>query len=182
MLRFISKWTPLFDRVLVVESGARSVTEHFLRELYARAELERLDVLTCYGGPPSNFDPGKGQIYETHRAQSAQARRKLLAGFRSTRYSAICILCTGVSVMTKWKWTTAAMVPAKVLLVNENSDTFWLDRGHLRYVKGMINERMRLNQISPLRLLQELCLFPFTLMILLAFAAKTHVRRILRTM
>jgi hypothetical protein len=182
MLRFISKWTPLFYRVLVVESGARSVTEHLLQELYARTELERLDVFTCYGTAPPYFDPLKGHIFETHRVQGVHARKKFLADLRSTRYSAICILCTGVSVMTKWKWMTAALVPAKILLVNENGDTFWLDRGHIRYVKGMIRERLRLNQISPLRVLQELLLFPFTLAILLAFAVKTHARRLLRTL
>jgi hypothetical protein len=131
---------------------------------------------------PRTFDPQQGQIFDTHRVQNVHARKTFLAELRSTRYSAICILCTGASVMTKWKWMTAAMVPAKVLLVNENGDTFWLDRGHLGYIKGMVSERLRLNQISPLRVLQELFLFPFTLMILFAFAAKTHVRRILRTM
>ena len=30
--------------------------------------------------------------------------------------------------MTKWKWLIALRIPAKVFIVNENGDYFWLHR------------------------------------------------------
>ena len=38
-------------------------------------------------------------------------------------------------IMTKWKWVLVQpRLPAKVFVINENGDYFWLDRGHSRAI------------------------------------------------
>jgi hypothetical protein len=91
-------------------------------------------------------------------------------------------MCTGESVMTRWKWATAIKVPAKVLIVNENADYFWLNRRNWRVIRAMLKHRVGLQGLGPLRLTQQIIAFPFTVLLLLGFAARVHARRILRTL
>jgi hypothetical protein len=79
--------------------------------------------------------------------------------------------------MTKWKWVIVARVPAKVMIVNESGDTFWLDRGHLRELAGILSNRPAL---MPLRIASQLIALPFTMCILVSFAALAHGRRLWR--
>ena len=37
--------------------------------------------------------------------------------------------------MAKWKWALALRLPAKVFVINENGDYFWLDRKHLEPIR-----------------------------------------------
>ena len=70
--------------------------------------------------------------------------------------------------MTKWKWMAAARVPAKVLIVNENVDFYWLDVHHWRNARAMLRHRMGLHGTGPFRIVAEVFAFPFTLLLLLA--------------
>jgi hypothetical protein len=180
LLFLLSRWTPKLDRVLVIESGARPAAERFLTRLYIEEPAHLVDLLTCYGSAPAAFDPARGQIFYTHRAQSGGARAELFRGFRAADYSAVCMLCTGDDIMTKWKWAAAVRVPAKVMIVNENADTFWLDRGHIRELKGMARDRVGSAWLMPLRIAYQILAFPFTVSVLLTFAAVVHGRRLWR--
>jgi hypothetical protein len=180
LLLLLSRWTPQCDRVLVVESGARAAADKFLRELYSKEQPRQVDVLTCYRSAPDAFDARLGQVYFTHNAGGGAARKQLFHSLTGTGYSAVCVLCTGDAIMTKWKWMVACRVPAKLLIVNENADSFWLDRGHIIKVRHMLRERMGLHRITPLRILSQAIRFPFTLAALLAFASVVHARRLLR--
>jgi hypothetical protein len=180
LLLLLSRWTPQYERVLVVESGARAAADKFLRGLYSEEQPQRVDILTCYGSAPEAFDASMGQVYFTHNAGSGAARKQLFQRLAGTGYSAVCVLCTGEAIMTKWKWMVAYRVPAKLLIVNENADSFWLDRGHITKVRHMLRERMGLHRITPLRILSQAIRFPFTLAALLAFASVVHARRLLR--
>ena len=73
--------------------------------------------------------------------RAVPAVRVLFRIYSSSGYSAVCVLCTGDRIMTKWKWVAALRIPAKVMIVNENADNFWLDRGHLRNIRAMALER-----------------------------------------
>jgi hypothetical protein len=174
---FFSRWSPNLDRVLVIESGARTAAELFLAQLYVEKHAHKVDLLTCYGSPPATFDTARGQVFQTQKAQSRGARAELFRTFRASEYSAVCILCTGDDIMTKWKWATVARVPAKVMIVNESGDTFWLDRGHLRELAGILSNRPAL---APLRIGLQIIALPFTICILLTFAAVVHGRRLWR--
>lgn len=181
LLLFLSRWSPEFDRVLLIESGARTAADQFLQTLYCEEQPDRVDVLTCYGDAPAAFDPGKGRVYLTQQAAEPTARKRLFQELAASRYSAVCVLCTGDPIMTKWKWMVAFRIPAKLMIVNENADTFWLDRGHVGKARRMLQERMGLHRITPLRILSQTLRFPFTLIALLAYAAFMHTRRRLRT-
>ncbi len=174
VLFLLSRWTPQPERVLLVESGLRSAADLFLQDLYQDERLTRVDVLTCYGSPPQSFDPAKGQVFFTHQTQSRSALFRQLS---RSGYSATCLLCTGDDIMTKWKWAVALQVPAKVMIVNESADTFWLDRGHLRELKQMAHDRVGITRLMLVRLLWQALAFPFILLFLSSFAAAVHLRR-----
>jgi hypothetical protein len=82
--------------------------------------------------------------------------------------------------MTKWKWVLALRIPAKVFVVNENGDYFWLDRQHLGVIRRFVLLRSGLAGAGAVRTLARLFLFPFTLLYLLLYAATVHARRALR--
>jgi hypothetical protein len=84
--------------------------------------------------------------------------------------------------MTKWKWAAAARIPAKVMIVNENADSFWLDRGHLRDLRNLLIERSGMKEMTPLRTLAHAMAFPFTLVTILSFAGYMKSRRVLRSL
>lgn len=180
MLFLLSRWTPPLDRVLFIESGSRKAGEQFLEHLYVKERAQTVDVLTCYSTLPRSFDPAKGRVFYTHDAPSGTTRDRLFRSLAASHYSAICMLCTGDNIMTKWKWIAAVRVPAKVLIVNENADSFWLDRGHYRDLGRMSNERLGLSRLAPLSFLYQVIAFPFTLVVLIGFAARVHTGRLLR--
>lgn len=168
------------SEVLVIESGSRGAAAKFLGELYKTDEPCRLDVLTCYRTPPEQFDASKGKVFYTHEAQAGPARAELFRTLTQSGYTALCVLCTGDNIMTKWKWAAAVRVPAKLMIVNENADCFWLDRGHLRNISAMLLERSGVRHMTPLRVAGQALAFPFTLLILLAYAGYMETRRLLR--
>jgi hypothetical protein len=180
LLLFCSRWSPKLDRVLVIESGARTASERFLARLYKQEPARKVDLLTCYDSPPAAFDSARGQVFYTHKARGKRARLELFRTFRDSGYSAICMLCTGDDIMTKWKWAMVVRLPAKVMIVNESADTFWLDRGHLRQLRGMAHDRIGSAWLIPFRIAGQAFALPFTICILVTFAAVVHGRRLWR--
>jgi len=87
------------------------------------------------------------------------------------------MVCSEEPVMTKWKWVLALRIPAKVFIVNENGDYFWLDRPHLGVIRRFVLLRTGLAGAGAVRTLARLFSFPFTLLYLLLYAAAVHVRR-----
>jgi hypothetical protein len=180
LLLFCSRWSPKLDRVLVIESGARAASERFLARLYVQEPARKVDLLTCYASPPAAFDAARGEVFYTQKARGSRARMELMRTFRDAEYSAICMLCTGDDIMTKWKWAMVLRLPAKVMIVNESADTFWLDRGHLRELRGMARDRIGGAWLIPLRIAGQAITLPFTICILAGFAAVVHGRRLWR--
>lgn len=173
---------PPTTRVLVVESGPRHVLERLLPALESNfARLEQIDVLTCHPGVPRGFDAQRGKLFHVQEYRTAAARRGLFRELKSRRPDICGLLCTGDPIMTAWKWVTAWHAPSKIFLVNENSDYFWLDRGHWRILArfGMI--RAGLGRGSALPHLGQFLLLPFTFAFLLLYAAQVHFRRWLRS-
>jgi hypothetical protein len=72
------------------------------------------------------------------------------------------------------------MLRAKFLIVNENADFFWLDRGNAGTTLQFLLTRMGLRDPFAARTLARLSVFPFTFAYLLLFAARVHIRRALR--
>jgi hypothetical protein len=88
-------------------------------------------------------------------------------------------VCSGEPILTKWKWALAAALPAKFLVINENGDTFWLDRGHWRNIRQFVKHRAGLADAGIVRAAARMVVFPFTLLYLLLYAAAAHFRRAL---
>lgn len=172
---------PSFDRLLVIESGPREVTERLLRHLNEIQRSRSIDLLTCYPNRPQVFDPQHGRIFHIHHPAIAHAPGAFLRALLASQYSVVAILCTGHPVLTKWKWWIALRTGAKVLIVNEHADYFFLDFAHRRTAQLMLAQRLGLPGKIRLRLLAEFFLVPFSLAWLLLYAAAVHLRRAVRT-
>ena len=134
----VSKKVPPFRRVLLIESGRRQLLEDLLNGLYQVHPDMRADLITCYGGAPQHFDPGRGFIYRVTDYPSPAARKQLYSELAANAYTVVGILCSAEPIMTKWKWMLAARLPAKVFILNENGDYFWLDRGHWSTIRHFV--------------------------------------------
>ena len=169
MFRFLSRRGPPFTRVLLVESGSRAIAEKVLALFYERHSAETVDLLTCRDGVPDAFRTEQGQALRSFDYADRASRRRLVRELRSRQYDILAIICSGEPYLARYKFALAALVPAKVLIVNEHGDYFWLFAARA----GLAGE-------SGARSLARVAAFPFTLALLLAFAAKVHVMRQLR--
>ena len=180
MRYFVSRHIPRPHNILLVESGARSIIEKItpgLREAWG-ADVE-LDLLTCFSGLPAGF-PHYTRVYRTSNYRTKQSRRQLISELKNNRYALIGIVCSGEPILFKWKLAIAYHLPAKVFIVNENGDYFWLDRGHLDLLRQMVLLRSGLAGAGAVRTLARALSFPFTLTYLILYASVVHARRALR--
>ena len=168
--------------MLLVESGRRDLFEDLLRGLYDVHPGMQADLVTCYAGAPQHFRSDRGGVYRVTDYPNGRSRKKLYGLLGANRYTVVGIICSGEPIMTKWKWMLAARLPAKVFVLNENGDYFWLDRGHLANIRHFILFRAGLTGAGAVRTLARLALFPFTLLYLILYAFTVHIRRKLRTL
>lgn len=168
-------------RVLLVESGSRRLIESILTGLYSQPVNQRVDLITCFSGAPRNFDPARGEILRTQDHRGRAARRKLYAMLRRRGYDVLGIVCSDEAVLAKWKWALVWQVPAKVFILNENCDYFWLDYSQWRIMLHFVLFRLGLSGSEGAATVGRLLFAPFVLLYLLVFAAYIHLRRALRT-
>ena len=182
MRYFLSKRLPDFTRVLLIESGNRELYEELLPGLYDLYPGMHADLITCFGGMPDNFRTDLGQVYRVADYPGRANRKRLYQQLAANHYAVVGMICCAMPIMTKWKWMLAARLPAKVFILNENGDYFWLDRGHLAIIRHFIIFRAGLTGSGAVRTLTRLVSFPFTLLYLILYAATVHLRRKLRTL
>lgn len=174
MRYFLRRRQPPVSRILLVESGSRHLIERVLPGLrQAYPEPIPIDLVTCYNGAPEGVDA----VYRVTEHRGVEGRRQLYRALAAKRYSIMGILCSAEPIMTKWKWALAARLPAKILVVNENGDYFWLDRGHWRTILHFALFRAGLTGSGAFRTFGRLLVFPFTLSYLLLYASTVHIRR-----
>ena len=178
---FLSRRIPPADAILLVESGSRSVLEGVIPSLLQTwGEEVNLDLVTCYSRVPAGLPEGRSRVYRTTDYRGRAGRGQLYRELEKNRYALIGILCSGEPIMTKWKWALAARLRAKIFIINENGDYFWLDRGHLEPIRVFVLERAGLAGAGAVRTLARVVSFPFMLLYLLLYAAAVHTRRALR--
>lgn len=180
MFKFLSRRAVPFTRVLLVESGSRAIAEKILVSFYERHCAEIVDLLACVDGQPGSFRPEHGQTFRSFDYPAGPARRQLLRDLRTRRYDVLAIICSGEPFLARYKFALAALLPAKVLIVNENGDYFWFDRGSLAILGKLFATRAGLAGDSGLRTLTRIAGLPFTLALLLGFAARVHLSRQMR--
>jgi hypothetical protein len=167
--------------ILLVESGSRHIVESVIPGLRRTwGEDVRIDVVSCYANLPGGCDAASSEVYRVGDYRGRQARGALYRKLRARRYSLIGMVCSGEPLMTKWKWVLALRLPAKVFVINENGDYFWLDRRHLKPIRQIVLLRAGLAGAGAVRTLARVFLFPFSLLYLLAYASFVHARRALR--
>src|SRR5207244_2659786 len=132
---------------------------------------------TCYAGEPSGIS---GRVFNVNDYGGAAGRNKLWADLAPREYRVAGIVCASEPIMTKWKWWLAWKLRAKVFVINENSDYFCLDRGHLPQIREFIAYRAGLTGSAAVPALVRLIFFPMTLGYLLLYAGTVHLRRKLR--
>ena len=178
---FLSSRQPPGSRILLVESGARHLIESLVPGLRAIwGENAQVDLVTPYAGLPRGLRPETTCVYRVTDYRGRAARRLLYRELAANGYSILGMICSNEPVMTKWKWVLAARLPAKVFVLNENGDYFWLDSNNGSAIRHFVLFRAGLAGAGAVRTLARFFLFPFTLLYLLLYATTVHFRRVLR--
>ncbi len=181
MRYFLTRHIPHFKRVLLVESGSRSLFEPLIAGLYETGGTgTTIDLVTCFGGAPEALNGETSVVFRVADYSGAAGREKLFRELLAREYDIMGIICSAEPVMTKWKWWLAAKVPAKVFVLNENGDYFWLDWSQWRIIIHFALFRAGLTGAGAVPALTRLLLFPFTLAYLAGFAAWVHLKRAVR--
>jgi hypothetical protein len=175
---FFTRLQPPASRILLVESGSRYLLEGLISGIRATYGSDIfVDLVTCYPGLPDGFNPATTAVYRVTDYRGRAGRAKLYRELASNRYSIAGIICSAEPIMTKWKWSLAARLPAKLFILNENGDYFWVDYGHWSVIRHFALYRAGLAGAGAVRTLARLALFPFSLLFLLCYAAAAHLSR-----
>lgn len=180
MRYFFTAAAPPLARILLVESGSRSLLESLIPALHAAwGEHLVIDLVTCFAGAPSTLR-STASVYRVADYSGPEGRARLLALLKPCNYTVIGIICAAEPIMNKWKWWLAWKLPAKLFIVNENGDYFWFDRFHKGIISHFAMYRAGLTGAGAAPTIARLLLFPFTLAYLILFAAWVHAKRALR--
>lgn len=177
----LSRRAPAGSRILLIESGSRSLMEGLLPLLRSTwAGSYEFDLVTCYGGVPEAL-PENARVFRVGDYGTPELRRELIKELRGRDYAYAGMICSAEPIMTKWKWMLALRVPAKFFIVNENGDYFWVCRENAESVRRFALVRAGLQGGGAGRTLARLAMFPFTVIFLLLYALWAHAGRIMRT-
>ena len=167
--------------MLLIESGSRSLLEGILPHLRTvRGPDVPIDVVTCYAGLPAGFGP-ETIVYRVTDYGSPQGRRELIRLLRSREYSIAGMICSAEPIMTKWKWLIALRIPAKIFILNENGDYFWIHRDNVANIRQFSLVRLGLSGAGAIRTLGRMLIFPFSVLFLLLYAFAAHTGRLVRS-
>lgn len=179
---FLSRSVPEPSRVLVVESGPRAVAERLIPQLRSVFGAQTpIDLMTCLEGEPVSLAPSPGaggsQVWRVTECRDRRSRWRLLREIRARRYPVTAVVCANSPLMASWRTAALFLFPSKFLIVNENSDFFWLDRGHWRNLLQLWMHRSGVFEESAVRAAARLVAFPFGLVFLLGYAGYVHILR-----
>jgi hypothetical protein len=177
---FLRSRYPDVSSILLIESGSRSIVERVVTALRrGYGDEVPIDIVSCFAARPEGFDE-RTRVYRVADYRGREGRRKLYRQLTAQKYPVMGIVCSGEPLMTKWKFALAWQVPAKVFIINENADFFWLDFGHMRQFRRFVLFRAGLAGAGAVRTLARAISFPFTLFYLLLYASVVHARRTFR--
>lgn len=168
MKYFLRRKIPVVHDVLFIESGSREVTRRAVEGIRQIFPGARYHLLTCLPDPPFiPFDT----VFRAFDYPSWWSKLRLLLSLRRKGWQVMAILCTGERILWRWKIVALALVPAKVLVVNENADFFWLHWENWRILCRLWAVRWAANLGGLFWTALRALVFPFTLLFLLFTAA-----------
>ncbi|MBI1353500.1 MAG: hypothetical protein GC160_04080 [Acidobacteria bacterium] len=170
MRGFFTRRTPEASRILLIESGPRPLGEltiERLRTVFGSGT--EIDAVHCQLSGPA----GALRCWSVNEG----GRWELLRALRREGHPTAALLAGGDPIMAPWRWAMLATLPAKFLVVNENGDFFWLDRGNLGTLVTFLQHRSGLGGESALRSAARIFLIPPAFCYLLVYAAAVHVTR-----
>jgi hypothetical protein len=174
------------ERVLLIESGPRSLGEKALNALYEQG-VRRLDILTCYEGIPEGFDPQRGEVISVHGPEARAGRFAFIQTLCARPYSSVAILAVGSRVLRPWKWAVVFRSLSRLLLVDEQMKVFPVAPATTRQMCALMARRLtparHRNWGLPEAMLTRACellLTPFEMVYLVLYTAKVHTARRLR--
>jgi hypothetical protein len=177
---FLARRQPPLTRILLIESGSRSLIENVLPHLRSVWGTDvPIDLVTCYAGLPAGFDP-ETVTYRVTDYGSPEGRKELIRLLRGRGYSMAGMVCSAEPIMTKWKWLIAMRVPARFFILNENGDYFWVHRENAATMRNFVLVRAGLSGAGAIRTIGRVLIFPFSVLFLLLYAFTAHSGRILR--
>jgi hypothetical protein len=177
---FVTSREPPLTRVLLIESGSRSLLEGILPHLRSVCgPAVPIDLVTCYAGLPEGFGSDT-IVYRVTDYGSPERRKELIALLRKQNYSIAGMICSVEPIMTKWKWLIALRIPAKVFILNENGDYFWIHRKNAATMREFFLVRLGLSGAGAIRTIGRMLIFPFSVLFLLLYACAAHSGRIMR--
>jgi len=177
---FWRRGAPPIQRLLLVESGPRADAQRLVP--YLRSAVcgdAPIDLFTCLPREPTGLGEGS-RAWRSYDAQTSSERWKMLLELRKERHTAAAILCGDSPVLAGWKLVLTVLLPAKILFVDEVEGTFWLDREHWRkaWQLGILRSGIRSPEFA--HRMMQIVAFPFHIWVLLGFAAKVHLGRVMR--
>ena len=180
MRYFLSRREPPLTRILLIESGSRSLLEGIRPHLRSVWGTDiAIDLVTCYAGLPEGFD-AETTVYRVTDYGTPEGRKELIRLLRNRQYSLAGMICSAEPIMTKWKWLIALRVPAKIFILNENGDYFWLHRDNAAAIRQFSLVRLGLSGAGAVRTVGRMLVFPFSVLFLLLYAFAAHTGRFVR--
>jgi hypothetical protein len=176
---FLSRRIPEPTSVLLIESGSRALVEGLIGHFRETWDEVPIDLVTCYPKLPRGF-PENTRLFCVTHYKGREGRRRLYRELIGRRYALVGMVCSGEPLLSKWKWILSLRLPAKIFIINENGDYFWLDWGHTSVIREFVYLRSGLAGAGAVRILARTISFPFTLAYLLLYATVVHTRRALR--
>lgn len=177
---FLRRRVPLIDRLLLVESGPRTDVQQLvplLRE--SVCGNAPIDLFTCLPDAPAGLGDDT-RTWRSYEARNNAERWRMLLGLRRQRHAAAAILCGDSPLLATWKVALAALLPGKILLIDKVEGLVWLDRRHWRKALKLGISSSGLRNPEFIRKLSHAAFLPIALPVLLVFAGKVHLRRLIR--
>jgi hypothetical protein len=169
--------------ILLVESGSRTILEKVIAGLRRSWGAEvPIDLVSCFANLPLGLNAKTTRVFRVSDYRGRQGRAQLYRELRARNYPMMGIVCSEEPLMMKWKWALVLRIPAKIFIINENADYFWLDRRHLKIIRQFALQRTGLAGAGAVRTLARVFAFPVAIFYLLLYAAAVHARRGLRVL
>lgn len=174
MKYFFRRRIPDAADVLLIESGSPAVARRAIERIRSIFPSARYHLCTCH---PLPSQTPFTTVYQANEYPTGWQKLKLVLSFCRRGWSVLVILCTGEPILWRWKMLALFLMPAKVLVVNEHSDFFWLDWGNRRTLRALAGIRWGVNLEDIFFTMLRALVFPLTFLFLLASVVFLYLRR-----